>query len=152
VTKKTAEIIKVKVNEIDCTTVTERDYNNSSSELYNPYCDGILKNVKSARIIEIAKSSSIPSDDSDNLVWIIVGASVGAGIIISVTIVAVSVVCHKKKATKNSDDCEVIVANGSVYVPEDGVVMTEFSAFTSTPDPSSSKPESDVTIFQAFEE
>ena len=109
--------------------------------------------MKSARVVEVAKSSSIPSADDDNLVWIIVGATVG-GIIITAIVIVVSVVCHKKKKSKKSNDCEVIVAKKGVYIVEDGVAMTEMPGSQPTSDISSTKPESESVriLQQAFEE
>ena len=144
----TAEIISSKVNEMDCQSL-KGEHDDSSTN--NPYCEGILKYVKSARVVEVVKSSSVPPEDDDNIVWIIVGTILLGVIVISVIIIVIiSIVCHKKKQTKKSSSCEVIVADRSVYVVEDSVAMTELSNPQTVSD-SPSKPESDVTILQAFQ-
>ena len=113
-----------------------------------------LKYVKSAKVVEVAKPSSASVDDNDNFMFFLIGIIVLAVVVLAliVVIIIVSVACYKKKkANKDSNDCDMIVTDRSVYIVEDSVAMTELSNSQPKSD-TQSKPESDVTMIQAFQE
>ena len=82
---------------------------NSSS--FDP-CNGILRHVKSARFIEMTKSSSETLEVFS--LWVILGITLSAVIVIVVIIIIiVSVVHHKQKKAKNTN---VVVADHGLFM------------------------------------
>ena len=162
--EKTAEIISKSVNTIIdeglCQDV-ESNYNylrEDASSSMNVNCSGILKYVKSAKVVEVAKNSSSISeqqgDDQPIVMYIFIGIIILAAIVLSVVIIIISVVCHKRKKTKKAlENSEVITTDGNLYIVEGTIPMTDLSQSTSqqpTSDNTSSNPESDATLIQAF--
>jgi len=171
---ESAIIVEQTVNR--CFQDYRRDFNDSSSSSPNDKCPGILRYVKSTKVVEVKRSSSssfvedephhvvevkksssssVPKDDDKTTMFIIIGAAaLGAVLIVVIIVVIASVACHKKnKGKKNPNGGEILVTDRSVYIVEDGVAMTDMSHSTSQPTSNtSSKSESNAGMIQAFQD
>ena len=103
-----------------------------------------------------SSSSEQRGDEQSIILYIFIGVAILAAVVLTVVIIIISVVCHKRKKTKKDlANSEVIATGGNIYIVEGPIPMTDLSQSTSqqsASDNSSSKPESDVTIMQAFQE
>jgi len=152
----TAKRIIRAINQIDC-----MGGDDSSSSNLN--CKGIMKYLKSARVVEVTKSSSATSEDKLELyviILIVLMSVIAVAIIVAIIVFSIACTRMKKNAKNSSDNCDVIMTDGGVFIVDDNTGMTPVAMtqmFSSSQPvtegtPSSSiESGSDMTMLQTFQ-